>query len=160
MFWEKKLFVGLTISSHPPMEPDILSCGRYLPLASITNKQQAAKLCSRLSSMCIPREISTSSLVITCKSCKHPKMHFSGWYFIAAHSKNNSVMIRWPWWINDAATDIPFFLLFLEASTISLYASAPPPSPLYLGDTLMSSSYGHLQDWPKILPKLEYLPKY
>ena len=38
---------GLTISSHPPMEPDILSCGRYLPLASITNKQQATKLCSR-----------------------------------------------------------------------------------------------------------------
>ena len=50
------------------------------------------------------------------------------------------------------------FFAVLEASTISLYASAPPP--LYLGDTLMSSSYGHLQDWPKILPKLEYLPKY
>ena len=32
--------------------------------------------------------------------------------------------------------------------------------PLYLRDTLMSSSYGHLQDWPKILLKLEYLPKY
>ena len=34
------------------------------------------------------------------------------------------------------------------------------PPPLYLRDTLMSSSYGHLQDWPKILLKLEYLPKY
>ena len=31
IYFVLETFVCLTISSHPPMDPDILSCGRYLP---------------------------------------------------------------------------------------------------------------------------------
>ena len=31
IYFVVETFVCLTISSHPPMDPDILSCGRYLP---------------------------------------------------------------------------------------------------------------------------------